>query len=73
MTVAETIAWIMWTFVGGVMSLLFKTLSRFVVVFLPRSKSFLISWLQSPPTVILECKKIKSANASIFPHLFAMK
>ena len=69
MTVGETIALTMWTFAGGVMSLLFKKLSKFVVVFLPRSKSLLIPWLQSPPTVILECKKIKSANASIFPHL----
>ena len=36
------------TFVGKVMSLLFKTLSRFVIAFLPRSKGLLISWLQSP-------------------------
>ena len=47
-----------WTFVGKVMSLLFNTLSRFVIAFLPRSKLLLISWLQSPPAVILEPKKI---------------
>ena len=36
-----------WTFFGKVMSLLFYTLSRFIVAFLPRSKGLLISWLQS--------------------------
>ena len=41
-------------------------LSRFVIAFLPRSKSLLISWLQSPSTVILEPKKIKSVTVSIF-------
>ena len=54
----------MWTFVGKEMSLLFNTLSRFVVAFLPRSKRLLISWLQSLSTVILEPKKIKSATVS---------
>ena len=49
-----------WTFVGKVMSLLFNTLSRFVIAFLPRSKGLLIPWLQSASTVILEPKKIKS-------------
>ena len=34
---------------------------------------FLISWLQSLSTVILESKKIKSVTVSIFPHLFALK
>ena len=47
-------------------------LSRLIIAFLPRSKHLLISWLQSPPAVILEPKKIKSLTAS-FPHLFAMK
>ena len=46
------------TFVGKVMSLLFNMLSRFVIPFLPRSKRLLISWLQSPSTVILEPEKI---------------
>ena len=49
-----------------VMSLLFNTLSRFVIALLPRSKHLLISWLQSLSTVILEPKKIKSATVSIF-------
>ena len=43
----------MWTFVGKVIALLFKTLSEFVIAFLPRSKHLLISWMQSPSTVIL--------------------
>ena len=44
------------------MSLLFNTMSRFVVAFLPRVKCLLISWLQSPSIVILEAKKIKSVK-----------
>ena len=43
MTTGKTIALTTRTFVGKVMSLLFKMLS-----FLPRSKHLLISWLQSP-------------------------
>ena len=52
-------------FVGKVISLLFKMLSRFVLDFLPRSKHLSISWLQSPSAVILEPKKIKSVPVSI--------
>ena len=49
------------------MSLLFNTLSRFVIAFLPRSKCLLISWPQSPSTVILEPKKIECViTVSIF-------
>ena len=44
--------------------LLFNTLSRLVITFLPRSKCLLISWLQSPPAGILEPKKIKSDTVS---------
>ena len=58
MTIGKTIALIIWTFFGKVMSLLFNTLSRFVIVFLPRSKHLLISLLQSSSPVILEPKKI---------------
>ena len=47
------------------MSLLFNTLSSFVIAFLPRSKRLLISWLQSPSAVILKPKKIKSVTVSI--------
>ena len=39
-------------------SLLFNTLSRFVIAFLPRSKRLLISWLQSPSAVIWEPREI---------------
>ena len=46
MTTGKTIALTRWTFVGKVMSLLFNTLSRLVIAFLPRSKRLLISWLQ---------------------------
>ena len=46
------------------MSPLFNMLSRFVTVFLPRSKRLLISWLQSPSAVILEPPKIKSDTVS---------
>ena len=63
MTTGKTIA-LIWTFVGKVTSLLFNTLSRFVIAFLPRSKHLLILWLQSPPTVILEALKIKSVTVS---------
>ena len=46
--------------------LLSNTLSRFVIVFLPRKNCLLISWLQSPSVVILEPKKRKSVNTSTF-------
>jgi len=64
MTTRKTIALTIWTFVGKVMSLLF-ILSRFVIAFLPWSKHLLISWLQSPSSMILEPKKIKSVTVSI--------
>ena len=70
MSTGKTIALTRWTFVGKVMSVLFDTLSRFVMAFLPRSKQFLISWLRSPSGVILEPKKIKSVTVSIvFPSI----
>jgi len=56
----------MWTFFGKVISLLSHILSRFVTVFLPRSKCVLISWQQSLLTVILEPKKRKSVTASTY-------
>ena len=58
-TTGKTIALTRRTFVSKVMSLLFNMLSRLVMPFLLRSKSLLISWLQSPSAVILEPKKIK--------------
>ena len=63
----KTIALTRLTFVGKLMSLLFNTLSRFVIVFLPRNKCLLVLWLQSSATEILESKKIKSVTVSISP------
>ena len=60
----KTIALIIWTFVSKVMSLLFNTVSRFVIAFLPRSKQILVLRMQSPFTVTLEPKKIKSVTVS---------
>ena len=57
MTTEKTIALTRRTFVGKVMSLLLNMLSRLVIIFLPRSKRLLISWLQSPSAVILEPPK----------------
>ena len=54
MTTGKAIALTRWTFLGKEMSLLFNMLSRLVITFLPRNKSLLISWLQSPSAVILE-------------------
>ena len=59
MNTGKTIALTVQTFVSKVMSLLFNMLSRLVIVFLPRSKHLLISWLQSPSAVILEPPKYK--------------
>ena len=64
MTTGKTITLTRQTFVGKVMSLLLNMLSRLVITFLPRSKCFLISRLQSPSAVILEHKKIKSVTIS---------
>ena len=73
MTTGKTTALTIQTFVSKVMSLLFDMLSSFVITLLPRRKCRLISWLQLPPTVILESKKIKSVTTSTFPPSVAMK
>ena len=57
LTTGKTIALTRWTFVSKVMSLLFNTLSRFVIAFLATSKHLLILWLQSPSMVILKPQK----------------
>ena len=70
MTTGKTIALTKQTFVGKVTFLFFNMLSRLVVIFLPRSKHLLISWLQSPSAVILEPPKIKSASVyTVFPSI----
>ena len=61
MTTGKTIAWIDWPFFWKVIPLL----SMLVITFLPRSKRLLISWLQSPSSVILRPRKIKSVTVSI--------
>ena len=60
-------------FVDKLTSLLFNTLSRFVIAFLPSSKCLLISWLQPPSAMILESKKIKSAAVSTFSPSICQK
>ena len=66
MTPGKIITLTRWTFVGKVMSLVFNTLPRFDIAFLPRSQCLLISWLQSLSIVILKPEKIKSVTASTF-------
>ena len=66
MTNGKIIALTRQTFVGKVMSLLLNMLSGLVITFLPRSKRFLISWLQSPLAVILEPRRIKSLSFHFF-------
>ena len=56
---AKTIALTRWTFFGKALSLLFNTLSRYVIAFVPRSKHLVILWLQSPSEVILEPQENK--------------
>ena len=67
MTTGKTIVLIIRTFVNNRKYLLFNTLPRFVIAFLPRRKCLSISWLQLPSAVILEPKKIKAVTVSIFP------
>ena len=71
MTTGKTIALNRQTFVGKVISLLLKMLSRLVITFLPRSKRLLISWLQLPSSVILEPPKTKSDTVStVSPSIY---
>ena len=70
MTTGKTTALNRQTFFGKVMFLLFNMLSRLVITFLLRSKRLLISWLQSPPAVILEPPKIKPLTVSTVPICF---
>ena len=70
MTTGKNMTLTRWMFVGKVMSLLFNMLSRLVIAFLPKSKPLLISWLQSPYTVILVPPKLKSATVStVYPSI----
>ena len=67
LTTGKTMALTIWTFVGKVISLVFNMPSSLVIAFLPRSKSLLISWLQSPSAVILESQKIVCHCFHCFP------
>ena len=69
MTTGKTIALTINTFVSKAMSLLFSMLSMFVIAFLPRPKRLLISWLQSPPAVIFEPKKIACHSFNFPPSI----
>ena len=66
MTTGKTIVLTIWTFVGKVMSLLFNTLSRFIIAFLPRGKHLLILWLQSLSPVIFEAQENKTGHCFHF-------
>ena len=68
MHLASSLSLLVWS-----QSLLFNMLSRFFIAFLPKRKCLLISWLQSPSTVILEPKKIKSLTVSIVSLSFCQE
>ena len=65
MTTGKTITLTIWV-LSAKWCLCFLMLSRFVIAFFSRSKCLLISWLQSPPTLILEPKKMNSITLSTF-------
>ena len=67
-TTGKTIALTTWIFVCKVMSLLFNIQSRVVIAFLPRINRLLISWLQSPSTVI-SCSDFGTQENKIY-HCF---
>ena len=73
MTNGKIIALTIEPFVGKVVCLLFNMLSRFVIVFLPKSKRLLISWLQSLSAVILEPKKRTSVSACTFSPFICLE
>ena len=63
-TTGENITLTMQIFVGKVMSLLLNMMSKLVIDFLPRSKHLLISWLQSPSSVIFSSVQFSSVQSS---------
>ena len=71
MTPVKPVALTVCTFVCKVVSMLFNTLSRFVIAFLPKSKHLLISWLLSPAAV--SPRKKNPSLFPLFPLLFAIK
>ena len=73
MTSGKIMALITWTFVLKVMSLIFNMLYWFVIAFLPNSKCLLISWLQSPSTVILEISAYQTVHLVAFSFFLQKK
>ena len=69
MATGKTIALTRQTFVGKVVSLLSNMLSRLIITFLPSSKCLLISWLQSPSTVILEPQNKVTTVSTVSPSI----
>ena len=69
MTTEKTMVLTRQTYVSKMVSLLFNMLSRFAMAFLPRTKHLLISWLQSPSTVIVYMYHIFFIHSSIDGHL----
>ena len=67
MTTEKTVALTTQIFVSKVVSLLFNSLSRFFIAFLPRSKCLLILWLQLPSVVILEPLTVLPLSPFYFP------
>jgi len=53
MTTGKTIALTRWTFVGKVMSLLFKMLSRLVIAFLPKMDWNGLEWVNLTQMTII--------------------
>ena len=72
MTTGKTTALTRWTFVGKVMSLLFNMLSRLVIIFLPRNKRLLTSWLQSPSAVIMGAQENKVCHCFHFSLIYLL-
>ena len=65
MTTGKTIVLTIQTFVGKVMYLIFNTLSRFVIDFLPMSKYLLISWVELPSAVIWSSRRVNLSLAGV--------
>ena len=73
-TTRKTIALTIRTFGGKKMSLLFNTLSRLVIAFLPRNKCLLVSWLQLVSMVDLQCcisvRRVNQLNIYLYSLFF---
>ena len=68
-TTGKIIALTRQTFVGKVITLLLNILSRLVIIFLPRSKYLLISWLYSPSAAVKWlCLYIQQINFLLYVH-----